>query len=242
MVRENLRFTRPWKPYQIESESVPILLFAARAGSTYAGQLLANHPDMGRMAEWFNPARLHRIRDEHDFADHREAVQYILDHEAKKVFGFECTLIGLISCTLLGFLDQLMPRTYFILLKRRDRVAHAVSLTKAQLSGQYSSNQQPKRTVTINDYDREKIAHNYRIVEGVYEKLEAFLARISAPSLEFFYEDIVENPASFQSSVYANLGLDKRSNIALGTSVKKIGDDVNSAWISRYNQEMTASS
>ncbi|QLC20834.1 hypothetical protein HFP51_00710 [Parasphingopyxis sp. CP4] len=223
--------------YRIASKTVPIILFAARAGSTYSGQLVARHPAFGRVAEWFNPPRLERLRTEYGFQNDAEAVQYLLDREARQLFGTECTLYGLTSCALLGFLDQILPRARFIMLKRRDRVAHAVSLTKAQLTGQFSSNQTPRMIATADDYDADKIASNLRIIASVYAQLEAFLEAVQADPLTVYYEDIVNDPAAFQSQIFRYLNITPTSVPSQKTSVQKIADAVNAAWIERFRRE-----
>ena len=236
-VRNKLVLPEAIPEYRTSAEKIPILIFAARAGSSYSGQLLGKHPAFGRVAEWFNPDHLARLRSENALVNDAETVQSVLDQQDNQVFCTKCTLFGLTSCALLGCLDQILPRAHFILLKRRDPVAHAVSLTKAQMTGQYSIKQRQTHHVGIDDYDRGHIDHNLRLIASIYARLDAFLDRIGKPALRVFYEDIVREPAAFQSQIFRHLDITPTSVRTQKTSIEKIAEEVNAAWIERFKRE-----
>lgn len=236
VVREQLKLPDEPMRYDLPSEKILIMLFAARTGSTYAGQLLAHHPDFGGMAEWCNPARLDRTCDQTGLSNHGEALQHLIDTQAKRVFAVECSLVGIVSAALLGFLDQCLPRATFMILRRRDTVAQAVSIQKARLSRQFGSNQKPAREINEDEFDYEQIAHHRDIVRGVYHSHEEILTALGRSAETYFYEDVVADPDAFQSSVYANLGVAQLAEPTVSTRVQKISDEINEAWIARFNE------
>ncbi|MGP1281723.1 MAG: Stf0 family sulfotransferase [Parasphingopyxis sp.] len=222
--------------YRLASERVFVMLFAARAGSTYAGQLLSNHPEMSKTVEWCNPKRLIRTRRSKGLADDGLALQWSLDRQKERIFGLECTLVGITSCALLGFLDQILPHAQFIILRRRDTVAQAVSIRKGRLSGRYSSLQKSYRNICDDDFDYDAIAHHKAIVEKIYATHERLLAELGIEAETYYYEDVVADPAQFQQAIYSGLGLAHHHGISTQTRFSKIADDINRAWIARFKQ------
>ena len=235
-VREQLKLPDEPMRYELPSEKILIMLFAARTGSTYAGQLLAHHPDFGEMAEWCNPARLDRTSDQAGLGNHGEALQHLIDTQGKRVFAVECTLVGIVSAGVLGFLDHCLPRATFMILRRRYTVAQAVSIQKARLSRQYGSNQKPVREIREDEFDYEAIAHHREIVRGVYRRHEEILEALDRTAQTYFYEDIVADPEAFQSSVYTSLGVAPLIRPKVATRVQKISDQINEAWIARFKE------
>ena len=132
------------------------IVFASRSGSTYTSHLLANTDWFGDFNESLSPGQLVAIRKRYGYDDHREALQWMLDNRGTPAaFGYKFGFSGLVSAAHLGFLSETLERTQFIRFVRRDRVAQAVSLHKAKLSGRLHSIHPEGEPVSIDDYDGE---------------------------------------------------------------------------------------
>lgn len=217
-------------------DKVLMILFASRAGSTYAGHLLANTPYFQRVAESFNSVQLGKIRQEHCLSDDAQALRrMIADRGTPQAFAAKCGEPGLISAWKLGFLDAVIDRANFIMLKRRDILAQAVSLFRAELTGRFHSPQKATREVRVEDYDREKIATHLMIIEQVYGSLTAFLEQSGTAYRTVYYEDICADPADFVTETCADLGLAPPSEIDCQVRLKVLRDAVNEEWMNRFS-------
>lgn len=235
VVRAQMTLGDQPRRYTTSASAFLVILFAARAGSTWIGQLLANHPAFGRINEWMNPAWLRRARERHGLADDREAAQRLLDEHGRAAFGFKCTTVGLVGSALVGWLDQFVDRATFIVL-RRDPVAQAVSLYRAQLSGRFNVAQPAERGVSRDDFDFVAIAERRGVIETVYANHARALAAMGRSAKVFNYEDALVDPPGFQQRVYAELGLEAPGGIAVSTKATVIGDEINAAWIERFRE------
>lgn len=234
-IRSELVLGERPRRYRCPVDKVLIMLFAARSGSTYAGQLLANHPAFGRINEWLNPAWLRRVREKHGLADDRDAAQWLLDEHSGKAFGFECTTVGLVASALVGLLDEILPRATFIVL-RRDPVSQAVSLHRAQISGRFNSAQPSVREVTERDFDYDRIAACRAVIETVYANHAKSLGALRHRANTYWYEDVVADPAGFQRSVYGEIGLEYTTDIGLDARIERLSDEINESWIARFRK------
>ncbi len=223
------------------SDAPPILLFilfSSRAGSTYASRLLANTPYFRHVAESCNHVRLAKIRTEQELEDDGEALKWaIAQRGTKRCFGAKCGEFGLIAAWSLGLLGQLRDRTHFVMLRRRDRVAQAVSLFRADLSGRFHSMQKESRAVVADDYDHAAIAERLGVIEQVNANLERFLALYNRPAIYLDYEDICEDPAAYVAGVCDFLDLPVPAGIDTSVNVGTMRDDLSRQWAERYIAE-----
>jgi LPS sulfotransferase NodH len=221
--------------YAISADRFLTFLYAARSGSTYAGQLIANHRAFGKVSDWFNAKRLAAVREENGLANDYQVVQHILDRNSRAAFGQKCNLFTLGASILLGLMERILSRTEFVILRRRDETAQAVSLHRAKLSRQFHSIQDAAHPVTIDDFDYEAIAGHKRVIARVYALHEAFLKALGRPVVTYFYEDMIANPMAFQRSIFDRLGLYSADCRKTETAVSKIGDEINAVWIERFD-------
>ena len=61
--RKHLKLDADPPQYEIGADTVLILPFTARSGSTFASNLLSKHPGFGHVTEWFLPRRLEILRE-----------------------------------------------------------------------------------------------------------------------------------------------------------------------------------
>ncbi|MEM8696595.1 MAG: Stf0 family sulfotransferase [Pseudomonadota bacterium] len=223
--------------YRLRGEKILVMLFAARAGSTYTGALIQNLPQFGIFTESLNPRALERARLQYGLDDHGAALQSLLDHRGRDIFGFRCTQIGLAGAAATGLLSQFRDRLSFVILRRRNVTAQAVSMVRAQLSGQFHSFQQAEKTVSIDDYDFEMIDNRRRKIDSIYSRHEKVLEALGATAHTVYYEDIVADPGNFLVELCRYLNIDMPPDLALETRVSKLPNRINVRWIERYNAE-----
>lgn len=226
--------------YSLRSNKILVMLFAARAGSTYAGQLIGNLPQFGYFSESLNPRSVERVRERRGHPNHSVALQYTLRRHGKEMFGFRTTPIGLASAALTGFFAQFHERMSFVILRRKDIDAQAVSMVLARASGQFSSLQRVRRKVTIDDYDFDAIERRRKIVEDIYERHHRLLEALGETAPTVYYEDILADPSGFVGNICAHLGIDAPDTHILDTRVSKLPNAIKAEWLRRYKEAKAA--
>jgi LPS sulfotransferase NodH len=219
-------------------EKILIILFASRAGSNYLGQLLTSTGWFGEIGESFRPHQLIRVGDRHGLEDAHAAAQWMIDHRGTEhAFGIKAGFDALISAATLGFLPQVLDRTQFVLLRRRDRVAQAISRVKGKLSGRMHSGQPTGRSLTDSDYDADAVvAHVQRILEreGQYE---AIVRRLGKAAPVIYYEDVCADPAAQVARICNPMGLHMPDRYEPKVRVKILRNDLSTRWADRFRRE-----
>lgn len=153
-----------------------------------------------------------------------------------QAFGYKAGFTVLASAAYLGFLDQTLARTQFLLPRRRDRIAQAVSLTKAELSGRFHSNQKGSRAVILDDYDANLVAKNLARIRRTEGDLSDFVARIGRDATLFYYEDICADPPNFVGSICALLDLPVPERIDTDVDLEILRDAISEDWTIRFRE------
>jgi LPS sulfotransferase NodH len=202
------------------------VLFTARGGSTYLCRELETLFDIGRMGETLNPAELER----------RPAAK-LVKKRRNRWFAFKAGQQGLVGAELSGFFDVYLDRTVFLLLARRDIVAQAVSLAKAEQSGVWHSFNEKRKDA---EYDRKAIADAIRYITARFDRLQAYARRTGRPCRTLIYEDLANGDFSAVADACKAFGVPGHASDAEIHSrpVDRAGDDTNRAWIARFQDEM----
>jgi LPS sulfotransferase NodH len=220
---------------------IATMLFASRSGSSYAGRLLANTPCFNQFGENFAPDQLAAIAERRNLPDLHSAAQWMIGHRGTQwAFGYKAGFTILAAAAHLGFLDQMLARTNFFLLRRRDRVAQAVSLTRAELSGRFHSNQKDGRVVTASDYDGDLIARNLDRIARNEHDLADFARQLGMAAPIFHYEDICDAPADFVRSICALLDLPMPDPFDPAVDLDILRDAISEEWAARFRAERSA--
>lgn len=217
-----------------------IILFASRAGSNFLGQLLCGTGWFNEIGESFAPHQLIKIRERYGLRDVHEAAQWMIDNRGTaNAFGFKGGFYVLSAAAELGFLTEIIDRAQIVLLRRRDRVAQAVSRVKGRLTGRMHSRQPEGRILTDADYDADAIAWHVGRTLTVERQLAEFAELIGKDAPVVFYEDICDRPEEHVAMVCDRLGLpmpedyDPASKIRLSI----LRDDLSHRWVERFRSE-----
>lgn len=211
------------------------ILFASRAGSNYSGSLLANTPWFENIGESFHPGQLAAVREREGLADDAAAAQWMIDTRGTAhAFGFKAGFSVLAGAAQVGLLPAMIDRTQFVLLRRRDRVAQAVSLFKGKLNGHYHSRQQAGRAITVDEYDRLHIGLHLEHIERRERDLESFVRQLGKSAPIVHYEDICAAPDRFVADICALMDLDAPARVDTRVDFKVMRDELSHAWAERF--------
>ena len=228
----------PERPRLTAPPRVLVILFASRAGSSYAGRLLANTPYFNEVTESFRPGHLDIYRERHGLPDTAATAQWAIDtHGTREAFALKGGFSQLIAGTLLGLWPEALDRTKFLLLERRDKVAQAVSLFKAQESGRFHSVQPEGAALTEEDYDAEKIGFHLEHIARNHRRFARLLDQLDRPRRTVIYEDICADPARFVRETCEWIGLPAPENVETETDLEPLRDELSEAWIARFRKE-----
>ena len=220
-------------------EKILIVLFASRAGSNYLGQLLSSTGWFREIGESFRPTQLTKIRDRYGLADHHEAAQWMIDNRGTPhAFGFKAGFNVLTSAADLGFLSETVERAQFVLLRRHDRVAQAVSLVKGKLSGQMHSGQPVQRALTDADYDFEAIAFQEEIIATREAQFADLVERFGKSAPVVYYEDILSRPEEHVRQLCELMGLAMPAQYEPNLRLSVLRDDLSARWAQRFRDEL----
>lgn len=221
-------------------EKILIVLFESRAGSNFLGQLLSGTGWFNEIGESFAPHTLAKIRERYALTNLHEAAQWIIDHRGTPhAFGLKAGFYVLAAAADLGFLSDVIDRAQFVLLRRRDRVAQAVSKFKGRLSGQMHSLQTARRTLNDDDYDGNAIAAHLHTIVRIEADLADLVDRLGKSAPIVHYEDICADPVAHVTMICARMGLDVPADYNPNSKVRLsvLRDDLSARWARRFRAE-----
>ena len=134
-------------------------------------------------------------------------------------------------------LDVVLPRDRprrIVYLRRRDRVAHAVSYARANSSGVWRREQEREGAPAL-EYSQEAIEAAERgitIVEDIWDRMFSDL-RMTPLSLS--HEDVLDDPSGAARQVADYLGVEIDPAVEVKVpEIRKQSEGDSSAWIERY--------
>jgi LPS sulfotransferase NodH len=135
-----------------------------------------------------------------------------------------------------GLLDrppnELLPGCRVIRLSRRDRLRQAVSLMRAQQTGQWRSVETPCRDP---EYDRAAIARALADLDRWEMGLNSYCDRHCIRPYQVWYEDLAADPQGVVSGVLAYLGVDPHT--PWRTELVRQADSLTEEWLERFLTE-----
>lgn len=220
-------------------KNILIMLFPSRAGSNYFGQLLSSTGWFNEVAESFNPGQVAKIRDRYELNDAHEALQWMIDQRGTPhAFGFKAGFYVLTAAAHSGFLTEVIDRAKIILLRRRDRVAQAVSLQKGKMGARMHTLQSGGRELTDDDYDADALMREYNNIERTEVNLAECVEQLGKTAPVYYYEDICADPVGNVTSVCDHMGLEMPWNYApKKVRLNVLRDDLSKRWADRFRSE-----
>jgi hypothetical protein len=202
------------------------VLFTSRTGSSYLARQLATRFKIGQMEESLNPHLVEGL-----------APADIIRAYADGWFSFKLGVPGIISAELCGTMEQYVDVTYFIFLLRRDIVAQAVSLVKANQTGQWHSINTPTGEPV---YDATKLATTIRVIANAVASLRTYIAQTERPWRKLFYEDFEHGDFS-RAEAFCDEFKIPRMEPGRGpklATLHRTSDAVNESWRARFREDV----
>jgi LPS sulfotransferase NodH len=202
------------------------VLFTSRTGSRYLARELAARYRIGRMEESFNPHLVRGI-----------APADIVRSYADGWFSFKLGAPGIVSAELCGVISEYIEKTFLIFLLRRDIVGQAVSLVKANQTGQWHSIQEARRSP---QYEGPEIARSVRVIADAVASLRDYLRQAERPWRTLFYEDFEHGDFNAAEAICDDFAVPRRrvEEEPKFAPLERTANAVNQTWIERFQNEM----
>lgn len=203
----------------------------ARSGSTFLARLLKSTGKLGNPWELFaRPDVVEQmVRDPAVLADKLDKAS-----SDNGVYGFKVFSPHFDLAERTRWAERL-PGLHFIHLRRNDLLAQAISLVRAQQTGQYKST---VRAGGEPRYDGRVIADRLTRLAHGQARWECYFARNGIRPLRLVYEEVSEDP---QRAIDAIAGLLALSDVSADLSEVELDrqtDFVSADWASRFVAEM----
>lgn len=235
-------------PYHTDPPLHPYMIATVpRSGSSYFSHLLWRTGCLGAPLEYLNflptgPARLAISDPQRQTALWRSLLH--LRTSPNGVFGVKCFSLQLRELQLRnpGLLREVFgtmlmrgPATRVVALKRRDRVAHAISYARSALSGIWRKEQEAASGATV-DYSPEAVEQAKVMIEQHEADWDMLLKELSIEPMILWYEDVVEEPDQAVTCVAEFIGvqLDPAASVTI-PMVEKQAEDDSRRWRERYS-------
>jgi len=235
-------------------ERVYVLASLPRSGSTYLSHVLWESGCLGAPLEYLNFLPGGHYGFAANSPDRQiELWRHVLRTRTSPngVFGAKCfpMLIYLLARSNPPLYEEatrlLMPAdrsARVIRLRRRDRLAHAISYARATRSGIWREEQESQGGARV-PYSRAAVDEAMNELERAEAGWEPLFASLTTEPLTLWHEDVVERPDEAMRSVAEFLGveLDPAAAVAV-PKVKKQSDSDSRMWAERYRAETAPSS
>lgn len=231
-------------------EQVYVLASVPRSGSTYLSHLLWRTGCLGAPLEYLNflPA------GHYGFASRSPDKQIKIWETVLRrrtspngVFGIKCfpMLIALLFRSNPELYSQttamLMPpdgSARVVRLKRRDRLAHAISLARATRSGIWRQEQEPPEGIAV-DYSRAAVDQAMEELERAEAGWDPLFDSLKVEPLTLWHEDVVDRPDDAVRKVAEFLDVRIDPSLAVRVpDVRKQAHSDSHAWAERYRGEL----
>lgn len=219
-----------------------------RTGSTYVSHLLWQTGCLGAPLEYLNFLPGSPYSFAHGRPDRqRELLRSLLHRRTSPngLFGLKCFSAQLRELQkdnptlLMEVIGNLLPATgdaRVIRLKRRDKVAHAISYARAALSGIWRKEQESAEAHEV-PYSPEAVDHARRLLEAQEADWDGLLTEQKARQLTIWYEDVVDRPAQAVWSVaeFLEVELDPAAAVNI-PSIEQQSQVDSTSWAREYSK------
>jgi LPS sulfotransferase NodH len=223
-----------------------MLASVPRSGSTFLSHLLWRSGCLGAPLEYLNFVPAGPYGFAHGAPDRQAALWRSALHRRTSpngVFGAKCfsaqmrDLQQANPALLLEVMALLLPAdgsARVVRLKRRDRIAHAISYARAALSGVWHKQQEAPGGVEVR-YSAEAVDHGRKLLDQQEADWDLLLGELGIEPLTLWHEDVIERPAAAVAGVADHLGvaLDAAAAVAV-PEVEKQAETDSRRWAGLY--------
>ena len=227
---------RYWDKLTVGGDTVFLFLcFTNRSGSNFFAEVLASTGAINRADEFYNAGTVIDNSRNHGLSSPQAFINYIVRRLSKnKIFVSKIAVEQIIVLTEIGLLDQVLPRSHFILLERSDKLAQAISLVLAEMTGSWSAQQAVSAGNTEPDFDRQRIENAIQYLTNQHKSFELFFAENGLVPLQITYERFRSEPQQHLNYVLTMLSLNSLSINPNSLMLTPQTTKQNSDWRHRY--------
>ena len=229
-------------------ELVYMLASVPRTGSTWLSHLLWQTGCLGAPLEYLNFEQA----GPYGFANGSPSQQQWLWYSALRrrtspngVFGFKCfpdqfeSLQETNPELLTEVFASVLARTHsplVVWLRRRDRVARAISLARAMLSGVWRAEQERGAEPRV-DYSEAMVEQSRRVVEQQESAWQQMFRDVNIKPLQLWYEEITDKPEEVVRQIARHLGVELDPSAAVAVPpIKKQAETDAREWRERFTR------
>lgn len=216
-----------------------IILSTPRSGTNWLAELINSTRRMGNCTEWLHPKRLGRdlknTTIEKLTSDLLECSATDNGRFSLKIFPFQLyKAYRMVGADLIRHLRQ-DHSVSLVVLRRRDRLRQAVSLTRSNMTGAWSS---AAETELQPRYDFDRICSAYFTLERNNSFWPGYLDLQGFDYRTYFYEDMLESPQPCIDWIAAQLGVEPPSDMEKGKlSIQR--DNITEEWAERFREDLS---
>jgi len=146
-------------------------------------------------------------------------------------------LPGLGDVTFNQALDTLFPQLRIVFVRRRNKVAQAVSLWKAIQTQQWRNEDEPSRGDPSAEYHYPALKHLVNELHLWDARWEDWFHATGREPIRVIYEEFVDSRAATVGRVLDELGIDPRQPEGHLGPMKRQADNLSHDWVSRFRQD-----
>jgi trehalose 2-sulfotransferase len=146
-------------------------------------------------------------------------------------------LPGLGDVTFNQALDALFPQLRIVFVRRRDKVAQAVSLWKAVQTQQWRNEDELSQGDLPVDYDYRALKHLVSELHRWDARWEDWFHATGREPVRVFYEEFLDTRAVTIGRVLDALGINPREPEGKKGPMKQQADNVSQDWVARFRRE-----
>ena len=177
-----------------------------RSGSNYLCQLLASTGQLGNPLEYFNTVSRRAYTDRKYPKDRRDQIDMIrsMGATANGIYAVKVLPLQYRRASTRLDLVRELPKLKFLRLRRRDLLGQAISLLRAEQTGQITASDRARRKPV---YDVEEIRSCIRTVQAMESSWDQVMHELGFQPLVLDYEDVMRAPQAAVDQVAALMGL-----------------------------------
>ncbi len=227
------------KGSQLPASETLVICFTNRSGSNLLAEGIERYSNAAYGGEYFNhPSVIGfcRKRKINSFSEFCIRLQnHTLGKSKKRIF---CTKLGqsqLYFLTKIKALPYLLPNPKFVLIKRRDVLAQAVSFSIANQTLKWNNKQEGNGEKAV--FQQDDIAKRVKAIVTANAYFDEYFALTGEKCFQFYYEDLVEGFNGKMSELISNLGLEQVATPEYSAiSLKRQGNSINQQYSDRMRQ------
>lgn len=215
----------------VPSHSV-FVCFTNRSGSNLLAESLKDCGVMPRAREYFNIPNVKRFAEERGLATFSEFCgQLIVERSASGLFASKVGLSQIMLLCDQGLIGHAFPHPHFIHVKRNDLLGQAISLSIADQTKSWTSNQRPRREPI---FAREDVARKITGISTANARFEEFFALNGIHPYRVGYEDFVGAPQKYIDGIATWLGRPSGRFSTERVRIRRQADARNLEWKQRF--------